>query len=39
MSIASVVFPNPGGPKKRVWSSVSRLALAASIAIWSEALT
>ena len=29
MSSASVVFPRPGGPKKRVWSRGSRLARAA----------
>ena len=39
ISMASVVLPRPGGPKKRVWSSVSRRPLAASMAIWSEVFT
>ena len=29
--LAMVVFPKPGGPKKRMWSSASALFLLASI--------
>ncbi len=32
-SDASVVFPSPGGPWKRMWSSGSRRCFAASIAM------
>lgn len=39
MSIASVVFPSPGGPWNSVWSSGSRRASAASIAIFRLSLT